>query len=35
MTIVINMLGGSGIGKSTAAAGLYHQMKMNTEYRAL
>lgn len=27
-TKVINMLGGSGIGKSTAAAGLYHAMKM-------
>lgn len=26
-TKVINMLGGSGIGKSTAAAGLYHEMK--------
>jgi nicotinamide riboside kinase len=33
-TKVINMLGGSGIGKSTAAAGLYHEMKqkgMNVE----
>lgn len=29
MTTVINMLGGSGVGKSTAAAGLYHQMKMD------
>lgn len=28
MTIVVNMLGGSGLGKSTAAAGLYHNMKM-------
>jgi thymidylate kinase len=27
MTTVINMLGGSGIGKSTTAAGLYHAMK--------
>jgi hypothetical protein len=29
MTLVINMLGGSGIGKSTTAAGLYYQMKLN------
>lgn len=28
MTLVINMLGGSGIGKSTTAAGLYYQMKL-------
>ena len=28
MTIVVNMLGGSGIGKSTTAAGLYYQMKL-------
>ena len=28
MTIVVNMLGGSGLGKSTTAAGLYHRMKM-------
>lgn len=27
-TKVINMLGGSGIGKSTTAAGLYHAMKL-------
>lgn len=27
-TKVINMFGGSGIGKSTTAAGLYHQMKL-------
>ena len=27
-TRVINMLGGSGIGKSTTAAGLYHTMKL-------
>ena len=26
-TKVINMLGGSGLGKSTTAAGLYHRMK--------
>ena len=29
MTLVINMLGGSGVGKSTTAAGLYYQMKLN------
>lgn len=29
MTLVINMLGGSGIGKSTTAAGLYYHMKLN------
>lgn len=29
MTVVINMLGGSGLGKSTTAAGLYHQMKLD------
>jgi len=29
MTIVVNMLGGSGLGKSTTAAGLYHQMKLD------
>jgi len=29
MTIVINMLGGSGLGKSTTAAGLYHRMKLD------
>jgi hypothetical protein len=29
MTTVINMLGGSGVGKSTTAAGLYHEMKSN------
>ena len=28
-TKVINMFGGSGIGKSTTAAGLYHQMKLD------
>lgn len=28
MTVVINMLGGSGIGKSTTAAGLYYKMKL-------
>ena len=28
MTIVVNMLGGSGIGKSTTAAGLYYNMKL-------
>lgn len=28
MTTVINMLGGSGIGKSTIAAGLYYNMKL-------
>ncbi|MHA1676322.1 MAG: AAA family ATPase [Candidatus Njordarchaeales archaeon] len=28
MTIVVNMLGGSGIGKSTTAAGLYYHMKL-------
>lgn len=28
MTLVVNMLGGSGIGKSTTAAGLYYQMKL-------
>lgn len=28
MTLVINMLGGSGIGKSTIAAGLYYHMKL-------
>lgn len=28
ITKVINMLGGSGIGKSTTAAGLYHEMKL-------
>lgn len=28
MTVVINMLGGSGIGKSTIAAGLYYNMKL-------
>jgi len=28
MTVVINMLGGSGIGKSTTAAGLYYNMKL-------
>ena len=28
MTIVVNMLGGSGLGKSTTAAGLYHRMKL-------
>jgi len=28
MTVVVNMLGGSGLGKSTTAAGLYHSMKM-------
>jgi len=27
-TKVINMLGGSGVGKSTLAAGLYYQMKL-------
>jgi len=27
-TKVINMLGGSGLGKSTTAAGLYHAMKL-------
>jgi nicotinamide riboside kinase len=34
MTVVVNMLGGSGIGKSTTAAGLYSAMKsadMNVE----
>jgi nicotinamide riboside kinase len=30
-TKVINMFGGSGCGKSTAAAGLFHQMKLNGE----
>ncbi len=29
MTVVVNMLGGSGLGKSTTAAGLYHQMKLD------
>lgn len=29
MTTVVNMLGGSGLGKSTTAAGLYHQMKLD------
>lgn len=29
MTLVINMLGGSGIGKSTVAAGLYYNMKLS------
>ncbi len=28
MTLVVNMLGGSGIGKSTVAAGLYYNMKL-------
>lgn len=28
-TTVINMLGGSGIGKSTTAAGLYYHMKLS------
>ena len=28
MTLVVNMLGGSGIGKSTTAAGLYYHMKL-------
>jgi len=28
MTLVVNMLGGSGIGKSTTAAGLYYNMKL-------
>lgn len=28
MTVVVNMLGGSGIGKSTTAAGLYYNMKL-------
>ena len=28
MTTVVNMLGGSGIGKSTTAAGLYYNMKL-------
>lgn len=28
MTVVVNMLGGSGIGKSTTAAGLYYHMKL-------
>jgi nicotinamide riboside kinase len=28
VTKVVNMLGGSGLGKSTTAAGLYHNMKM-------
>ena len=28
MTTVVNMLGGSGIGKSTTAAGLYYKMKL-------
>ena len=31
MTVVVNMLGGSGIGKSTTAAGLYYQMKLRHE----
>lgn len=30
-TKVINMFGGSGIGKSTTAAGLYHAMKLEEE----
>lgn len=29
MTKVINLLGGSGIGKSTTAAGLFYKMKLN------
>lgn len=29
MTVVVNMLGGSGIGKSTTAAGLYYHMKLS------
>lgn len=28
MTTIVNLLGGSGIGKSTTAAGLYYQMKL-------
>ena len=28
-TKVINMFGGSGIGKSTTAAGLFHQMDLD------
>lgn len=29
MTKVVNILGGSGLGKSTTAAGLYYKMKLN------
>ena len=31
MTLVVNMLGGSGVGKSTTAAGLYYHMKLAHE----